>query len=193
MSLDCTKQILIVDHGPKQPNSLTRRLKPILSNLREGLGIHVVIGRQTTEDSKKKKNTCTIRIERISPLYLLHPPEQDYARNQTKSGGGSEKDGDTTSTLELIPPPESGINRAQKTQSGDSGDSGDIIPTLGMNTEISDLSPLTSACVAFDFEWSPCNTIIVNGTVAFFYSLFFSNRFEKSLYTSCYVISCICR
>src|SRR5205807_7324478 len=32
---------------PKAANSLTKRLRPILSNLRDGLGIHVVISRNT--------------------------------------------------------------------------------------------------------------------------------------------------
>jgi hypothetical protein len=44
---------------PKAANSLTKRLRPILSNLREGLGIRVVISRKTTG---KNKNISTIRI-----------------------------------------------------------------------------------------------------------------------------------
>jgi hypothetical protein len=42
---------------PMVPNSLTRRLKPILSNLREGLGINVIIDRITTTGNNKNKNT----------------------------------------------------------------------------------------------------------------------------------------
>jgi DNA polymerase I len=60
--------------------------------------------------------------------------------------------GDHISTLQLIPPPESGIIRAQKRGSGDSGG---IIPTLEGSTElIHHSSPFPSTYVAFDFEWS---------------------------------------
>jgi Bifunctional DNA primase/polymerase, N-terminal len=111
---------------PKAANSLTRRLRPILSNLREGLGINVVISRQTTGDIKKKKNTSTIIIEKIPPLAPLSPPEQIHAQNQDKNGGGILDGGDTTSTPKQIPPPENDQIHAQNTESGGSGDSGSI-------------------------------------------------------------------
>jgi hypothetical protein len=72
---------------PKAANSLTRRLKHILSNLRKGLGIHVIIGRNTGSADKGKKNTSTVKIEKISPLLPLSPPGQNHDQNQVKSGG----------------------------------------------------------------------------------------------------------
>ncbi len=59
---------------PKAANSLTKRLRPILSNLREGLGIHVVISRNSTG---KNKNTSTIRILKKPPLPPPSPPDQN--------------------------------------------------------------------------------------------------------------------
>jgi DNA polymerase elongation subunit (family B) len=137
---------------PKASNSLTKRLRPILSNLREGLGIHVVISRNT---AGKSKNTSTIKIWKESPLPTPPPPKQIHAQDQVKSGGGFVDGGDHASVLQLIPPPESGINRAQETDSGDGGDGGGIIPILERDTElIHHSSPLPSTYVAFDFEWS---------------------------------------
>ena len=78
---------------PKAANSLTKRLRPILSNLREGLGIHVVISRNT---SGKNKNTSTIRISKEPPLPPPSPPEQNYAQSEDKIGGGSLDGGDRT-------------------------------------------------------------------------------------------------
>jgi hypothetical protein len=46
---------------PKAPNSLSRRLKPLLSNLREGLGINITITRNTAGD-RKVRGTYVIRI-----------------------------------------------------------------------------------------------------------------------------------
>jgi hypothetical protein len=72
---------------PKATNSFKKRLKPILSNLREGLGIDVVIDRQTTANSKIKKNTSTIRIEKKHPLPPPSPQDQNDTQNQNKIGG----------------------------------------------------------------------------------------------------------
>jgi hypothetical protein len=70
---------------PKATNSFKKR--PILSNLREGLGIDVVIDRQTTANSKIKKNTSTIRIEKKHPLPPPSPQDQNDTQNQNKIGG----------------------------------------------------------------------------------------------------------
>jgi Bifunctional DNA primase/polymerase, N-terminal len=153
---------------PKAANSLTRRLRPILSNLREGLNINVVISRQTTGDDNKKKNTSSIRIEKICPLSPPSPPDQNQAQNQGKSSGGILDSGDNTSTDQQIPPPENNQNRAQKTESGGSGHSGGLVPssivtaseesnadTLKIqHLESVSCSSLPNRYVAFDFEWT---------------------------------------
>lgn len=110
---------------PKAANSLTKRLRPILSNLREGLGIYIIISRNT---SGKNKNISTIRIWKEPPLPPPSPLDQNQAQNQGKSGGDILDGGDNTSTLHSIPPLENGQTCAQITNSGDSGDSGDIFP-----------------------------------------------------------------
>jgi hypothetical protein len=138
---------------PKATNSLTKRLRSILSNLREGLGINVVIARQTTGSDNKKKNTSIIRIEKKPPLPPPSPPDQNYAQNEERISGGISDGGDTTSTGQQKPPPETSQNHAQKTESGGSGDSGGFIPTLEGRADIN-TSPLPDRYVAFDFEWS---------------------------------------
>ena len=141
---------------PKAANSLTKRLRPILSNLREGLGIHVVISRNT---SGKNKNTSTIRIWKESPPSPPSPPCQNLAQNEDNIGGGSLDGGRTTSTEQQVSPLETIEIHAQKPESGGSGGSGGFIPSLqegadGLNTNF-----LPDSYVAFDFEWSSSNNI----------------------------------
>jgi hypothetical protein len=110
---------------PKSPNYLTRRLRPILSNLREGLGINIVIGRQTTSstgencsdnNNNHKKNTSTIRIEKVSPLPPLPPPSQNQAQNHNENGGGILTIDGSISTQLQIPPPENEQNHAENAE-----------------------------------------------------------------------------
>jgi hypothetical protein len=58
------------------------------------LGINIVIGRQTTSsngencsdnNNSRKKNTSTIRIEKVSPL---PPPSQNQAQKHSENGEG---------------------------------------------------------------------------------------------------------
>ena len=112
---------------PKAANSLTKRLRPILSNLRECLGIHIVISRNT---SGKNKNTSTIKIWKEPPLPPPSPPEQNQAQNEDNIGGGSLESGDITSTRQLVSPPETIEIHAQKPESGGSGYSGGFIHYL---------------------------------------------------------------
>jgi Bifunctional DNA primase/polymerase, N-terminal len=139
---------------PKASNSLTKRLRPLLSNLREGLGIHVVMGRITT-GSSKNKNTSIIRIWKESPPSPLPPLSAPRDQNYSKESGGSLFSGDTTATESHISPPQKSPNHAQKWDSGDSGYSGGFIPTLDKVGNVNnDSHPLSDRYVAFDFEWS---------------------------------------
>jgi DNA polymerase elongation subunit (family B) len=135
---------------PKAANSLTKRLRPILSNLREGLGIHVVISRNT---SGKNKNTSTIRIWKDSPPSPPSPPGQNQAQNEDKIGGGSLDGGDISFTEQQVSPPETGEIHAQKLESGGSGDGGGFISTSEGKERLLNDSPLPAEYVAFDFEW----------------------------------------
>lgn len=53
---------------PRSPRSLSRRLKPLTSNLREGMGIDVSFGKI---NSGQKRNTVTLTVRKISPLSPL--------------------------------------------------------------------------------------------------------------------------
>ena len=151
---------------PKAPNYLTRRLRPILSNLREGLGINIVIDRQTTSsngenysdnnNNSRKKNTSTIRIEKVSPLPPPSPPSQNQAQNHNENGGGTLTNEGNTSTQLQVSPPDNPQNYAQNIESGDSGDSGGTLPTLedGMYNNDGNKNIFSKRYVAFDFEWS---------------------------------------
>ena len=139
---------------PKAANSLTKRLRPILSNLREGLGIHVVITRNTTG---KNKNTSTIRISKEPPPSPPTPPTQSQAQNQDIVGGGSLRSGDATSTIWQVAPPETVKIYAQKPESGGSSDSGGFISTLMEGADGINSKALSNSYVAFDFEWSSSN------------------------------------
>jgi DNA polymerase elongation subunit (family B) len=138
---------------PKAPNSLVRKLNTIKSNLLEGLGISVTISRNTTG---KNKNTSTIKIEKISPLSPPSPPGQNYTQNEERISGGISGSGDTTSTIQQKPPPETGQNHGQKSDSGGSGDGGGSIHNLE-GERLLQPSLLPSTYVAFDFEWSSSN------------------------------------
>jgi hypothetical protein len=139
---------------PKASNSLTKRLRPLLSNLREGLGIHVVMGRITT-GSSKNKNTSIIRIWKESPPSPLPPLSASPDQNYSKESGGSVFSGDMYDPVAIISPPQESQYHAQKLGSGGSGDSGGFIATLDRDGNIKDDScPLSDRCVAFDFEWS---------------------------------------
>jgi hypothetical protein len=49
---------------PKAVNSLSRKLKPLLSNLREGLGINIAVVRNTAGD-RKVRGTYFLRVSQI--------------------------------------------------------------------------------------------------------------------------------
>jgi Bifunctional DNA primase/polymerase, N-terminal len=123
--------------------------KDLLSNLREGLGINVVISRNT---AGKNKNTSTIRVWKEPPLPPPSLPEANHAQNENKIGGGSLNSGDVTSTGQQESPPENNEIHAQIQESGGSGDGGGFISTLE-GGELLHSSPLPTTYIAFDFEW----------------------------------------
>ena len=120
---------------PKTPQSISRQLNKIKSNLREGLGIEVIVERITSgKGNTKLKNTTIIKIRKVSPLSPLPPLNQNYEENQGKNSGGIISTNSNTSTETKIPPLEKKEIRAQipsdKGASGDSGDSGGILQKL---------------------------------------------------------------
>ena len=72
---------------PKSPNVLSRRLNQIRSNLLEGLGIEVAIGRITTNKNGTKVNTSYINMRKISPVCPISPAGQNHEGNLQKATG----------------------------------------------------------------------------------------------------------
>jgi hypothetical protein len=108
------------DAWPKAPNSLSRRLNEVVTNLRE-IGL-VVERRQDT-----RSNTRHVEIRKISPV-SLGPPRLDTC-TQEKSING-EDTGDAGNAEERFLPMSQGNkakNCVQDGTSGDTGDSGDIV------------------------------------------------------------------
>lgn len=61
---------------PKSPAAVSKRLNKIKSNLREGLGIEVLVGRISSgPGNKKQMNTAIIKIRKISPV----PPKNSHS------------------------------------------------------------------------------------------------------------------
>jgi hypothetical protein len=116
---------------PKQPNSLTRRLKKIKSNLRDGFGIEIIIGRITSgKGNKSKLNTAIIKIRKVSPVSPLSPMDKNHGEKIPKNTGDIEKTRDNPSTEFVKPPVDDDQNYAQISNdidlTGDIGDTGDI-------------------------------------------------------------------
>jgi hypothetical protein len=89
---------------PKAANSLTKKLKPILSNLRDGLGINITISRQTTGD-KGKRNTSFMRITKTPPPPPSSPLKPATIRCQADGDAIGVKIGTAkTSTEQQIAP-----------------------------------------------------------------------------------------
>jgi DNA polymerase I len=135
---------------PRASNSLTKRLRPLLTNLREGLGIHIILGRTTT-GSNKNKNISIIKIWKDSPP---SPPGQDHPLNFSQSSGGSIVSGDCASAEQYVSPLQIGQNHAQNLESGGSGGSGGSVYNLVITEASTYPNVLPDKYVAFDFEWS---------------------------------------
>lgn len=111
---------------PKSANTLSRRLKPILSNLREGQGIDVKFETITQGDNKGSK---AVKVEKIPQLSQLSQPTLNHAQIASDTGGDISGGGDITSTNISTVAPQNEPQIDKRSPSGESGDSGDIIPT----------------------------------------------------------------
>ncbi|MGD1837822.1 MAG: hypothetical protein ACPKPY_07165 [Nitrososphaeraceae archaeon] len=124
---------------PKNPQAVSRRLNKIKSNLREGLGIEVIVDRITAgKGNKKQMNNAIIKIRKISPVYPVSPVTQNDEENKPGNTGDIKKTGDNTYRESKIPPVDNIKNRTQITsdtdQTGDTGYTGDkILKSLGAN------------------------------------------------------------
>jgi hypothetical protein len=141
---------------PKKANSLIRKLKPLLPDLRQGYNIDITITRDVKGEKTKSKNSSWITINRrISPISPTSPPAPNTSTNDGKDSGDTPSDGgDITSTTGKIPPPKGAGNDAQSETSGDIGGGGDIFRLSLDDCSGTDNIQLDGKdYVAFDLEW----------------------------------------
>jgi hypothetical protein len=141
---------------PKKGNSLTRKLKPLLPDLRQGYQIDITIMRDAKGEKTKSKNSTWITIKRkIPPKSPPSPPESNMSMDNDRNGGDIPSDaGNITSTTPKISPPKEPGNAAHFEKSGGIGGSGDTF-RLSVSGGSSDTNPLLDGkdYVAFDLEW----------------------------------------
>jgi hypothetical protein len=118
---------------PKAANSLTRRLKTIISNIREGLGFDLSITRSTTGENK---GVSVVKVWQIPSPSSPSSPGQNQARNEAQNGEGISCGEDTYPHQDPISSPKTIKNRAQNESSEGSEGSEDTCRTLS--------SPVTS-------------------------------------------------
>jgi hypothetical protein len=143
---------------PKKANSLIRKLKPLLPDLRQGYQIDIAITRDAKGEKTKSKNSSWITINRrISPISPPSPPAQNMSTNNERNGGDTTSDGGgIISTIGNISPPKQPENEHHFDKSGDIGDGGDIF-RLSLDSGGSSLTvPLLDGkdYAAFDLEWT---------------------------------------
>jgi Bifunctional DNA primase/polymerase, N-terminal len=141
---------------PKKGNSLTRKLKPLLPDLRQGYQIDIAITRDAKGEKTKSKNSTWITINRkIPPTSPPSPPESNTSTNNDRNGRDTPSNReDNTSTNSKISPPKEPANHARFQKSGGIGDSGDTF-RLSLAGGGSSTVPLLDGkdYVAFDLEW----------------------------------------
>jgi hypothetical protein len=112
---------------PKAANSLTRRLKAIMSNIREGLGFEISITRNTTGDHK---GVSSVKIWKISSPSSPSSPDENYAHIASDKSKDISSSDDTYPHQTTISSPENEDNRAQNATSEGSEGSEDIFHDL---------------------------------------------------------------
>jgi hypothetical protein len=113
---------------PKAANSLTKRLKTILSNIREGLGFEISIARDTTGDNK---GVSSVKVWKIPSPSSPSSLKQNQARNQGENGEDIPSSEGMYPHQTDISSPENSENRAQSEGSEGSEGSEDIFRTKG--------------------------------------------------------------
>lgn len=144
---------------PKKGNSLTRKLKPLLPDLRQGYCIDITIERDTKGEKTKSKNATWITIRKIPPQSPPPPPGTRTSGDDGSNGGGLASSPAQASPLQDVQ------NHARKSSSGGSGDGGDefriaVGPPSPQNGAEVDVAGLLSAegYTAFDLEWTTDST-----------------------------------
>jgi DNA polymerase I len=145
---------------PKKANKLTKMLRPMLSNLREGYGIAITIESDTTGKKTGTKNARWIEIRKVSSPPPPSSPEENQAQNHTRNGGDtSSEGGGAISTLYKAPPPKEAEIDAHFHRSGDGGGGEDTLALPLVDNNCSSFSLFDSKdYVAFDLEWTDDDT-----------------------------------
>jgi hypothetical protein len=150
---------------PKKGNRLTKMLRPMLSNLREGYGISIMIESDTTGKKAGTKNARWIEIRKVSPP---SSPDENQAQNSGGNGEDAASDaGDGIFTSEKVSPPIDPKNDAHFERSEDGEDGEDA---LGLSIDRGDSSSSISILdgkdyIAFDLEWTEDSTGSNNQTI----------------------------
>ena len=116
---------------PKAPNSLSRKLKPLLSNLREGLDINVTIIRNTA-GNRKVRGMYFLRVSQVSSPSSPSSPDQNHSQNEGQNGEDTFSGGDTYLHQDGISSPKYTENHAQNPKGEDSEGSEDICDNEGV-------------------------------------------------------------
>jgi hypothetical protein len=106
---------------PKKGNSLTRKLKPLLPDLRQGYNIDIIITRDNKGEKTKSRNSTWMTIERKIPPTSPTPPHASAV-----SADGEDNGGGSSSVPMQKPPPQNTEKDARVLDGGGSGDGGDI-------------------------------------------------------------------
>jgi hypothetical protein len=142
---------------PKKGNSLVRKLKPLLPDLRQGYHIDIAITRDAKGEKTKSRNSTWITINRrIPPISPTSPPTSNLSTTDNRNGGDIASDsGDIISTNSKISPPKEARNNARFEKSGDIGDVGDIFRlSIGSGNSSTDFIQMDGKdYVVFDLEW----------------------------------------
>jgi hypothetical protein len=128
---------------PKAANSLTRKLKTILSNIREGLGFEISITRDTTGIHK---GVSSVKIWKIPSPSSPSSPAQNQARNRPINGEDISESEDTQPHQNTISSPENWENRAQNGASEGSEGSEDIFRNLSGDLQEVDARRFSYCC-----------------------------------------------
>ena len=125
---------MVVEHNidtgkywPRSANSLTRKLKVIMSDIREGLGYDIAISKVA---NGKTRGVSVVKIRNISSRSSQSSREENQARNEAENREDISGSEDTYPRDDTIPSRKSGENRAQNENREGREGSEDIGQTL---------------------------------------------------------------
>ena len=113
---------------PKAANSLSRALRPLLSNLREGPGISITITRNTAGD-RKVRGRNILRVSITSSPSSPSSSDQNHTQYEVKSDEDIPRDEDTYLHQDPISSPKHPVNLTPKPKGEGSEDSEGVCDT----------------------------------------------------------------